>query len=338
MFSDLSHKRRTSHKTSIFSEKKTEYSSISNLMIEKDNYIKFTTIFSTIYLILSIFLSIVFSFILSDTRILTYQWGKIDQKTIPDAFHPNIYFTYTFLILLLSINCCSVYFIYKERGSNFVRIIYSDLKWYFVLTQFILGILFLLGIIFEKGSISIISSFSLNILCIILVLFYYRAIKSKNNLEYSSNICCNLYNSLIFSFLTLFLFYNFSELVIDCLYLLDHKPTEENIWTLQLYAVVSFCIQCFIGIILLAYYKDIVYCFTTIFFGVGFLLDKGFNLHRTDTITVSILLAFSFIACFMTIVKYGKSTLGFEDDDSMNQVLIESQNHKKSSWFYSGRN
>jgi hypothetical protein len=338
MFSDLSRKHKQSHKTSMVSEKKTEYSSISNLMIEKNNCIKITTIFSTLCLILSIVSSIIFSFILRDKRILTYQWGSVDPKTIPDAFHPNIYFTYTFLITLLSINCCSVYFIYKERGSNFIRIIYRDLKWYFVLTQFFLGLLFLIGIIFEKGSISIISSFSLNLLCVILILFYYRAIKSKNNSEYSSYICCNLYISVIFSFLTFFLFYNFSELVMGCLYIVASTPIEEHNWALQIYVVVSFSVLCFIGIILLAYYKDIIYCFTTIYFGLGFLFDKEFNLHRTDTITVSILMAFSFIACVMTIIKYGKSTLGFDDDEIMNEVLIDSQNHKKSSWFYSGQN
>ena len=129
-------KDKKSYKNSTFSNRKSDSSSISNFMIQKDKKIKIFTIFTTVFLVISIFLSVLFSFILEDKRILTFQYGTSTRNIIPDAFHTNIYFFYLFLISILCTNCYIVYVIFKESDLKYLRIIYSDLKWYFVLFQF----------------------------------------------------------------------------------------------------------------------------------------------------------------------------------------------------------
>jgi len=324
--------QKQSHKTSLV----TEFSSISNLMIKKDNNLKIFTTFSTIFLIVSILLSIAFSFILTDKRILTFQYGDQTRNSIPDAFHINIYLFYLFLLFSIILNSFLVYIIFKDQDPNLLKIIFSDLKWNFILAQLFIGLPFIIGIAFKKELMSIIISFCLNLLCVILILFYYKNIKIKQNLSYSSFICSSLYISLIFSFMTFISFYNFSELLINSLSLRENGGEVTR--DLEMFSIVSYSLYFLIAIILLTYFKDVIYCFVMIYFLFGFLVNKNFNLHQVDALTLAILITFTIIACLVTIIKYGKSVFGYESEEYLNEVLNERAKHKKSSWFYVGQN
>jgi hypothetical protein len=75
-----------------------------------------------------------------------------------------------------------------------------------------------------------------------------------------------------------------------------------------------------------------------IYFLCGFLTYKSFNIHTSDGLAVVIIIAFSSIACLVTLIRYRKSTFGYENEDEVNEFLIEREKHKKSSWFYAGLN
>jgi len=333
MYVNLIDKDKNSYKNSTFSNKKSESSSISNFMIQKDKKIKIFTIFTTIFLGVSILLSVIFSFILDDKRILTFQYGTLRKNKIPDAFHTNIYFIYLFLISIIFTNFYIVYVLFKESDRKYSLIIFSDLKWYFVLFQFLIGLTFFVGIGFEKGSISIIISFSLNLFCVISLLFYYKNLKSKQNLDFSTLVCSNIYNSTAFSFLTFISFYNFSELMIN-----SFQITNESQFNLQNFSILSYSLYCFIGIVLLTYYQDVIYMIVMIYFLLGIFLNKNFNFHSKENIAIVVIIAFSSIAFLITLIRYGKSSFGYQNEEDLNEVLIAREKHKKSSWFYAGQN
>lgn len=325
----ITQEHKDSNKTSV-----TEYSSISNLMIKKDNWVRIATTFSTLFLMIAILLSIFFSFFFRDKRILTFHYETSGNNISPDVFHTNLYIFYIFLMSLVILNFYSVYFIFREQEVNFLKIIFSDLKWFFISSQFLLGLSFIIGIAFEKGMTSLIISFSSNILCIIFILFYYKSIKRKQNLCYPSFICCSLYNSIIFSFLTYVLLFNLSELLIFSFRV--REKTDDRF--LEIFSIGSYSSYSLVAIILLAYFKDVVYSFVMIYFMFGFFVNKNFNWYRTETLVVLVLIAFSFVASLVTIIKYGKTVFGYESEDHVTEVLNERANHKKSSWFYVGQN
>ena len=94
----------TKHKISIYSsvtDTKTDYSSITNLMIKKDINVKIATILSTFVLSGLLALSLGFSFYFNDHRILTFEYNLSASDSVYQA---NLVIFYTLLFFIAGKN------------------------------------------------------------------------------------------------------------------------------------------------------------------------------------------------------------------------------------------
>jgi hypothetical protein len=149
--------------STITQDRRTDFSSLTNLMLKIDIHIKIGTIITCCYSVGSIVLSIIYSFT-NDSRILTFEYGK--QTARPNIYEINLIMFYIFLILICGMDIILILYLVKEREPMLIKIIYSDLRWFFVLTQLLFGSLFLVGIIWPKENFSLILSVALNFLVI----------------------------------------------------------------------------------------------------------------------------------------------------------------------------
>jgi hypothetical protein len=71
---------------------------------------------------------------------------------------------------------------------------------------------------------------------------------------------------------------------------------------------------------------------TLIYVMIGYLISFN-KLDKQEVISTIIILTFALVAVSITLMKYGKSNLGYEDDNTIDEILIARAQHKKSSWF-----
>lgn len=231
----------------------------------------------------------------------------------------------------LVINLYMLFLLIKENDSMLLRLIYSELKWFFASTQILFALPFLAGVIFGKIMAGLIISVTLNLLIFVFLIFFYKDIKLKKNLTVGSLICISVYTSLILAFTTYTCFYNLSEILSQSL------SKSQNDIDINLIKEIL-CISCYsifsvLCIILLTHYKDVVFSLMLIYFLLGYLASEN-TLNQREFITVIILFSLLFMATLITLIKYGKGTFGYEDSrEDLEHILQARCRHKKSSWF-----
>ena len=187
------------------------------------------------------------------------------------------------------------------------KMIYSNLRWFFVLTQICFAGLFLIGIIWGKSNWTYILSVSINMTTTLLIAFYFQDIKKKKNMTIGSFICIYCYLSVLFAFISYATFYNFSCILIENL--IDNNP--ENHYQIIIQIVTNF-FQMLLGLVLLTYFKDVLFALGSVFIFFGLLVNVNFNLEKAGTSVVVYLCILGF-SSIIVVGKNGKSTFGYEN-------------------------
>jgi hypothetical protein len=309
---------------------KTVYSSLTYLMYIKDKKLKFGISFATVSLLASLIFSIMSPIFENEIKILSFEYTKtlISDHNIKNVFCINLIMFYIFLVLIIIINLYFVYLLIKETDSLLIHFIYSDLKWFIFLTQICLACTFMIGLVFSKSNATLISIVSLSILIILLICFYYKWVKQKKNLSFASFTTLFFYTSVILFFMIYLSFSNISEILV-----INLKNNEDLDITLikEICLITSLSIFLIITIVLITYFKDVIFSLTFSYFLIGYLIPSN-TISKKELYAAIVILTFNVVAVILTIIKYGKSAFGYEGDRTVEEILAARAEHKKSSW------
>lgn len=279
-------------------ESSSSGSSLENLMLKIDKDLKICTLLSCLFCICTISLSLFTSIV--QRRVSTFS-SKISSLKM------NVVMMYIYLILLDLSNLALFILLLKEKEQMLLKIIYSNLRWFFVLTEICFGGLFLIGIIWEASNWTYILSASINMSTTILLAFFFQDIKIKKNMEIGSFLCIYSYLSILFAFISYATFYNFSCILIDN----DNKQSYSSI-----IEIITNLFQTILGIVLLTYFKDVFFAVSSFYILFALLIEKKFNISKENIYTV-VYLGLLFLSTLIIILKNGKKTFGYEEVDDI---------------------
>ena len=289
---------------------------LEDLMIKSDTQLKYGTIISTICCIISIGVSMICSIL--KKQILTFDFKDARKK---DILTMNQIAISVYLLILVLFNCCLLYcaFISKKQDQMLFKMIYSNLRWFFVLTQICFAGLFLIGIIWSKSNWTYILSVSINMTTTLLIAFYFQDIKKKKNMTIGSFVCVYCYLSVLFAFISYATFYNFSCILIENL--IENNPNNNSNTDYQtIIQIVTNFFQMLLGLVLLTYFKDVLFALGSVFIFLGLLINVRFSLEKAGTSVVVYLCILGF-SSIIVVGKNGKSTFGYE-----NVKVLDSEN------------
>ena len=286
-------------------------SSLENLMINKDLNFKTFTLVSCLFCIATTSLSFIISLILE--RLLTFDYGtKIKTKSDKTEALEQIKMNYTMIYILLSVLCGFniglLILIAMNKDSMLKKMIYLDLKWYFVLTQFAFGSLFLITLIWDTDLWTINVCLSIAMLTISILAFYFKQIKQKKNMTFSTFVFINIYISVLFSFISYVTLYNLACIIMENLE--GHKKYEK-----VSYKVIKITIngsQTVLSFVLLTYYKDVFFAYTSAYIECAVFIHENIEL-KNENIAIFTMVISLIVGIILTICRYGKKTFGFED-------------------------
>ena len=274
-------------------------SSLENLMLKIDKDLKICTLLSCVFCMGTISLSLF-------TSIVQGRVSTFSSKT--NALKMNIVMMYIYLIVLDLSNLALFILLLKEKEQMLLKIIYSNLRWFFVLTQTCFGGLFLIGIIWEASNWTYILSASINMSTTLLLAFFFQDIKIKKNMEIGSFLCIYSCLSILFAFISYATFYNFS-----CI-LIDNNNREQKYYSII--QIITNLFQTILGIVLLTYFKDVFFAASSFYILFALLVEKKFDISGEDLYVV-IYLGLLFLSTLIIVLKNGKKTFGYEEVDDI---------------------
>ena len=287
-------------------------STLDNLMLSRDINIKAFTLFSCVFCIGTISLSIIGSLILE--RLLTFNYGQNydNDKTKKHAIE-GITMNHVMIYILLTVLCVFNFGILVMISLNndkmLTTLIYSDLKWYFVLTQLAFGSLFLITLIWETDLWTINVCLSISMLTILILAFYFTEIKQKKNMSKGTFIFIYVYISCLFSFISYVTLYN-----ISCILMENMEVQDQDVQTIS-YTIIKVSInagQTILSFVLLTYFKDVFFAFTSGYIICAVFIHENFNLEKENIGFLVMVFAIA-LGIVLTIVRYRKKTFGYED-------------------------
>ena len=194
-------------------------------MITHDLNLKLFTLISCISCIgtttLSIFGSLLFE------RLLTFNYG---QEKDSDNYIAKITMNHTMIYILLGIisffNFGIIIMISLNNDHKLTNLIYSELNWFFALTQFAFASLFLITLIWETDLWTINVCLSISMFTIFILAFYYSEVKRKRNMSKGTLIFIYTYISILFAFISYVTLYNISCILLENLQEQDEDVSE----------------------------------------------------------------------------------------------------------------
>jgi hypothetical protein len=298
------------HRSSIVSSDST----LDNLMLSRDINIKAFTLFSCAFCIGTISLSIIGSLILE--RLLTFNYGQNyisedtqKKKQAIEGITMNHVMIYILLTALCVFNFGILVMISLNNDKMLTTLIYSDLKWYFVLTQLAFGSLFLISLIWETDLWTINVCLSISMLTILILAFYFTEIKQKKNMSKGTLIFIYVYISCLFSFISYVTLYN-----ISCILMENMEVQKEYVQGLS-YTIIKVSInagQTILSFVLLTYFKDVVFALTSGYIISAVFIHENLNLEK-ENIGFLVMVIAIVLGIILTIIRYGKKTFGYED-------------------------
>jgi len=287
---------------------------LDNLMLSRDINIKAFTLFSCVFCIGTISLSIIGSLILE--RLLTFNYGQNynseqakEKKNAIEGITMNHVMIYILLTALCVFNFGILVMISLNNDKMLTTLIYSDLKWYFVLTQLAFGSLFLITLIWETDLWTINVCLSISMLTILILAFYFTEIKQKKNMSKGTFFFIYVYISCLFSFISYVTLYNLS-----CILMENMEAQEKDVQTIS-YTIIKVSInagQTILSFVLLTYFKDVFFAYTSGYIISAVFIHENFNLEKENIGFIVMVLAIA-LGIVLTIVRYGKKTFGYED-------------------------
>jgi len=159
------------------------------------------------------------------------------------------------------------------------------------------------------------------------IILYYKNIKEKKNLSFIAFITLYNYTSNTFCFIVHITSNNICQIVAKVL--IDNGLTSKMLQNTL--SISTYTTQIIIALILITYYRDVIYSITLAYFLISYL--TGSFLTNEEKISIYVIVTFSCISVCITILKFRMKTFGYEDESKINEILEARATHKKSSWF-----
>jgi hypothetical protein len=283
-------------------------SSLENLMVRENIYIKIATLVSCIICVATIGINIINS-IMSNELTLTFGYKRKDKEFGEILMNSPMIYILLFVIIIFNLGL----FIFILLGSDHMltKLIYTDLNWYFILTQIALGFQFLITILWKIDLWTINVCLSVSMLAILILSFYFSEIKRKKNMSKPTFIFIYIYVSILFSFIAYLILFNISCILMENIEG-DVAEDQKEDKLISAIKILINSIQTILSFVLLTYYKDVFFSFTS-----GYIESMVFVHFNTEFSTVNIVLLVLVCALalgiILTIVRYRKKTFGYED-------------------------
>ena len=286
-------------------------SSLENLMVSEDLYIKLATLVSAVICISTTGLNIIGS-LLNDKLTLTFGYSK-DRGALADIVMNNT-MIYILLIIILLFNLGLFIVVLMGNDHMLTKLIYTDLNWYFVLTQLALGFQFLITLIWDIDLWTINVCLSVSMLAILILAFYFTEIKQKKNMSKLTFVFIYIYISLLFSFIAYITLFNISCILMENF---EDKKDDESTSMKTLTIIIKIGInagQTILSVVLLAYYKDVFFSLTSAYIesAVFIHLNTKFENENLGLLVMVIVIV---VGVILTLIRYKKKTFGYEEVD-----------------------
>ena len=278
---------------------------IENLNAQEDRNIRLLTIIVSSFCIFTIMLTILFSN--HGKKFLTF---KSDEK---ERLFINKYIMYGYLLFFIISNIIIIIFLsYNNKNKNLRKILYQNLRYYFILTQGFFGFLFFIEVYWKQGDWTLIFSISVSMSVTILLAFYYEEIKSKKNMTNETLISIFIYISSIFAFVSYITIFNFSCILINSLTKVHSqiKTDKDNVY-LPTIRIGTNLFQTILGIVLLTYFKDLFFTLFSIYIELGILIEYPSD-KNNEKIWIDVCIILLSLSSIFSIYRYGKLTIGIE--------------------------
>lgn len=155
----------------------------------------------------------------------------------------------------------------------------------------------------------------------------YKKIKVKKNLEFLANMGLYSQISIVFSSNTYYLLYNTINLITFDDIVMGPSDTMIDL------AITANVIYALVTIILISYYKDVIFAIIMIIIEIGYIIDL-FSYSKSlsaDKIVSLVILSLIFLSILASVIKYGKLVFGYEPDHDVEHLMCQFKNNNKSA-------
>ena len=286
-------------------------STLENLMITQDINLKLFTLISCVCCTGTTTLSIIGSLLFE--RLLTFNYDNAKDSQESKESIEEITMNHTMIYILLGIigifNIGIVSMVSLNNDHMLTNLIYSELNWFFTLTQFAFASLFLITLIFETDLWTINVCLSISMLTILILAFYYTEIKQKKNMSKGTLIFIYAYISILFAFISYVTLYNISCILLENI--------ENNIDHSVIIMFVKIGInagQTILSFVVLTYLKDIFFALTSGYIECAVFINENFDLdNKKENIALLVMVLAILLGVILTIYRYKKRTFGYEE-------------------------
>jgi hypothetical protein len=282
--------------------------SLENLMVKENLCVKVATLISCIICITTIGVNIIWSLI-NEKLTLTFSYSKNNGDLEEILMNYTMIYILLFVITLLNLGL--FFFILIGTDHMLTKLIYTDLNWFFILTQLALGFQFLITLIWEIDLWTINVCLSVSMLAILILSFYFTEIKQKKNMSKPTFIFIYIYVSVLFSFIAYLILFNISCILMENI----GEENEESKTNKTLIIVIKIAInaiQTVLSFVLLTYYKDVFFSFTSGYIESAVFVHLNTKFEKENIVLLVMVCAIA-LGIILTIVRYRKKTFGCED-------------------------
>lgn len=284
-------------------------------MVKIDINVKICTLLSCLFCFFTISFSVLMSIL--QKRILTFDFSNIDIGK--EFLVMNYTMIYIYSIFLALFNLILFIFLIRENEKMLIKVIYTNLKWFFFLTQICFGFLFLIGIIWDASNWTWILSASVNMATTVLLAFYFQDIKQKKNMQ-RETFSIYVYLSTLFAFISYVTFYNFSIILINNL-----DDSSRPFYT-TIIQITTNLFQTILSIVLLTYFKDCFFALGSLYIELALIIhNEKMKINNNMMATISFCFIL-FISTLVILIKYKKKAFGYEE---INEIIDKEEEFKE---------
>jgi hypothetical protein len=242
---------------------------------------------------------------------LTFSYVKDNKKKGLDEILMNYTMIYILLSVIIVFNVGLFICILLGNDHMLTKLIYTDLNWYFILTQLALGFQFLITIIWSIDLWTINVCLSVSMLAILILSFYFSEIKQKKNMSIPTFIFIYIYISILFSFIAYLILFNISCILMENIGGDNGNENTNN--TLKIVIKIGInAIQTILSFVLLTYYKDVFFSFTSGYIESAVFVHINTRFEKENIVLLVLVCAIA-LGIILTILRYRKKTFGYED-------------------------
>ena len=283
-------------------------SSLENLMVSHDLNIRLFTSISCIFCVGTTILSIISS--LLDVPLLTFKAIDENEKNFLNKIIMDKVMIYILLGIIAGFNFGLFIMISSNSDHMLTKLIFAEINWFFVLTQFSFGSLFLITLIWDVDLWTINVCLSISMLTILFLAFYFTEIKQKKNMSLGTLIFIYIYISVLFSFISYFTLFNISCILMENMEVQIDKEIIKWIKIIIKAGITGG--QTILSFVLLTYFKDVFFAFTSGYIVFSLIVKNILDLETYDIISL-IMVSSLILGIALTFCRYGLKTIGKEN-------------------------